>query len=67
MTFETRKTQAQLRQKVKDNWACWRLIYCDIANFTYDEVFHHMTPQEISEANVALDIVEAEIKRKMKK
>lgn len=38
-----------------------------MANFTYDEVFHHMTPQEIAEANIALDIVSQEIKKQMKK
>lgn len=38
-----------------------------MANFTYDEVFNQMLPQEIEEANIALDIIEAEIKRRQKK
>jgi hypothetical protein len=38
-----------------------------MANFTYDEVFNHMTPQEIAKANIALDIVSAEIKKQSKK
>jgi hypothetical protein len=54
--FETRRTKAQQTRRVKDNWACWRLIFSDIGNFTYEQVFYRMTPQQINEANVALDI-----------
>ena len=34
-----------------------------MANFTYDYVFFHMTPQEIDEANIALDEVQKQLKR----
>lgn len=61
------KSDSELKRKVKDQWGAWRLIYCDMANFTYDEVFHRMTPQEIKEANIALDIVQAEIQKRTKK
>ena len=36
----------------------------EFGNFTYDYVFHHMTPQEINEANVALDIAVKQINNK---
>jgi hypothetical protein len=45
----------------------WRLVYCDYANFTYDEVFNRMTPQEIKSANIALDLIQEEIKKETKK
>lgn len=38
-----------------------------MANFTHDYVFNHMTPQEIEEANIALDIVNDQIKKQSKK
>jgi hypothetical protein len=56
-----------IKDKVRNQWGCWRLIYCDMANFTYDEVFYRMNPQEIEEANVALDIVQEQIKKQSKK
>lgn len=66
MTFTIRRTKAQLKQRVKKNWGAWRLIFCDMANFTYNEVFYHMTPQQIEEANIALDIVNEQIKKQTK-
>ena len=65
--YYQKQRRGSSRKKVKDLWGCWRLVYCDMANFTYDEVFHRMNPQEIEEANIALDIVQAEIKRQSKK
>ena len=65
-SFEKSKSQSKLKQKVLSQWSLWRLVYCDMANFTHEEVFHKMTPQEIEEANIALDIVFAEIKKKKK-
>jgi len=36
--------------------------------FTYQDVFCHMTPQDVQEANIALDIqIEAEKKQAKKK
>ena len=64
---EKKRSRARLKREVLDDWACWRLIYCDMANFTYDEVFNRMTPLEIEKANIALDIVQAEIKKQTKK
>lgn len=43
------------------------MVFCDMANFTHDYVFNHMTPQEIQEANIALDIVQKQIKSQTKK
>ena len=34
----------------------WRLVLSDISNFTFNEVFHQMTQDEIEEANMALDL-----------
>ncbi len=34
----------------------WRLVYSD-GGFDYNTVFHQMTPDEINEANLALDRV----------
>lgn len=67
MSFGTRRTKVQLKQRVKDHWGAWRLILSEYGNFTHDYVFHHMTPQEIDEANIALDIHYAEIKKKIRK
>ena len=64
--FEKPQSQSKLKQKVRSQWSLWRLVFCDMANFTHEEVFHKMTPQEIEEANIALDIVFAEIKKKNK-
>lgn len=60
-------TKSRLTREVRDNWNAWRLIYCEYANFTYDEVFHRMTPQEIAEANIALDLVQEQLKKATKK
>ena len=37
-----------------------------MANFDYNTVFFQMTPQEIEEANIALDIVEEQLKNATK-
>lgn len=65
-TFETRKTKASLNKKVRENWACWRLILSD-SKFDYNTVFYQMTPQQIAEANIALDIYEEEMRKALKK
>lgn len=52
--FKKKLSKQQLRQRVKSNWAAWRLIYSD-GGFDYTTVFYKMTPQEIEEANLALD------------
>lgn len=59
--------KSELKRRVERDWACWRLIYCDMANFDYNTVFNQMTPQEIEEANIALDIIEAQIKKQSRK
>lgn len=57
-------TDRELKVKVKDDWAAWRLVLSDIGNFTHDYVFHHMTPQEIREANIAIDKVYKDMKKR---
>lgn len=66
-TYEKKKGKVFLKKKVEKDWGAWRLVFTDLANFTYDEVFRRMTPQEIEEANIALDIVHAEIKKASKR
>lgn len=43
----------------------WRLVLD--AKMDYNTVFHQMLPSEIDEANAALDIYIAEMKREAKK
>lgn len=38
-----------------------------MANFDYNTVFNQMTPQEIEKANIALDIVNEQIKKQSKR
>ena len=45
----------------------WRLVLSDICHFTYNEVFHPMTQDEIDEANMALDLQIEAINKSMKK
>ncbi len=65
--FDNKKNSAQIKQQARENMACWRLIFSDISNLDYNTVFHQMTPEEIEEANTALDIIISEIKKKNKK
>ena len=39
----------------------------DVGGFTYEQVFYRMTPQQINEANIALDIVEEARKKAAKR
>lgn len=57
-------TDRELKAKVRCDWAAWRLVLSDIGNFTHDYVFHCMTPQEIREANIALDKVYKDMKKR---
>ena len=50
----TKRSKSQLEQRVLNNWGAWRLVLSD-RGFTFTEVFHNMTPQEIDEANIALN------------
>ena len=61
-----RSSHSKIERKVRDNWALWRLILSDIGHFTHDYVFHEMTPQQIQEANVAMDIAIAAMKKNKK-
>lgn len=38
-----------------------------MGNFDYNTVFNQMTPQEIAEANIALDIVQEQIKKETRR
>lgn len=59
---EKEKTKFELRESMLRKWDGYRLIFSDIANFDYETVFYRMTPQEIAEANLALDEVMEQIR-----
>lgn len=62
--YETKQSKAKLKQKAKDNWALWRLVLSN-RGFDYPTVFgkSFMSPQDVIEANYALDMaLEAEKK-----
>lgn len=48
----------------------WRLVLDHCGNFNaanYDYVFNYMTPQEIQEANIAVDMAQDAIKKSLKR
>jgi hypothetical protein len=67
VTTKHSKDKNYYKQKAKQNWDRWRLLFCDYASFTYTEVFCQMTDEEVMEANCALDIVDQQVKAQMKK
>ena len=44
-----------------ESWAAWRLVLGGLAD--YGTVFHQMTPEEITLANLALDRAQRESKK----
>ena len=50
-------SKTKLKRRVKDNWALWRLVVSD-RGFDWQTVFgkSHMTPQDVEEANIALEM-----------
>lgn len=65
--FEKPLSKSRIKAQVNDEWACWRLLFCDMASFDYNTVFNQMTPIEIEKANFALDKVYREIKAQSKR
>lgn len=64
-----RQSKAKLERKVKENWAYWRLVLSE-RGFDFQTVFGKpfMTPQDVREANIALDMqIEADKKAAKKK
>ena len=59
-------SDTRLKKQVNDEMQCWRLIFSDISTFDYNTVFYQMTPIEIRKANLALDRVYKEMKKKTK-
>lgn len=67
MTFEVRKTKAELKEQVRNNFAAWRLVLSE-CGFDYNTVFNQMSPEEIEMANIALDMkIESERKAMKRK
>jgi hypothetical protein len=62
VSFERKLTRAELRQRALSNWGLWRLVLSE-RGFDFATVFGrpYMTPLDVDEANVALDMqIEAE-------
>ena len=62
------RSKSKLKQRARENWSLWRLVLSN-RGFDYQTVFGkpYMTPQDVMEANFALDMqLEAE-KRAAKK
>jgi len=57
VTFETKLSRAQLQERVRSNWGCWRLVLSE-RGFDFQTVFGrpYMTPTDVMEANIALDM-----------
>ncbi len=49
------------------NKARWYLFYSDLASFTYTELFHQMTDEEVAEAVAALQRISKELNAQAKK
>lgn len=65
MNFEKRKTTKQLKEQARSNWNAWRVVFESRGSIDYQTVFGkpYMTPQDIMEANYALDMyIEAQQK-----
>ena len=65
---DVKLSKSQLKKRANDNWSCWRLVLSD-RGFDFQTVFGkpYMTPQDIREANYALDMQIAAERRQMKK
>lgn len=60
-------SKAELSIEVDNEWAAYRLVFCEFANYTEDYVFNVMTPKQIKKANIALDKISEEIKKQTNK
>ncbi len=63
------RSKTRLKQKARDNWSLWRLVLSN-RGFDYQTVFgkSYMSPQDVIEANFALDMaLEAEKKAAKRK
>lgn len=57
--FGKTHSKSKAKQRARDNWALWRLILESEGAISYQTVFgrEYMTPQDIVEANCALDML----------
>lgn len=63
-----KQSRAKIERKVRENWAYWRLVLSE--RFDFQTVFGKpfMTPQDVREANIALNMqIEADKKAVKKK
>lgn len=64
-----KQSRAKIERKVRENWAYWRLVLSE-RGFDFQTVFGKpfMTPQDVRDANIALNMqIEAEKKAAKKK
>ena len=59
--FETPLTRNKAKQRAFERWDLWRLVLD--AGLDFNTVFHQMSPNEISEANAALDLYIGAVKK----
>lgn len=57
--FGKKLSKSKLKRKARDNWSLWRLIFDSEGALDYTAVFGKpfMSPQDVIEANFALDMV----------
>lgn len=55
----------ELREIVRSDWDLWRLVMS--GKFSFDTVFHSMTPLQIAMANTALDLLQEAEEKAVKK
>ena len=60
--FGPKLSRTKARKRAKRNWDYWRLVLSDIG-IDYNTAFHQMTPNEVAEANAALDLQEEAMKK----
>ncbi len=63
------RSKSGLKQRARDNWSLWRLIFQSDGAIDFPTVFgrEYMTPQDVAEANFALDMYIEAQKRAAKK
>ena len=62
-------SKAKLKRRARDNWALWRLVFGSEGAISFQTAFgrNYMTPNDIVEANFALDMVNEQRRKAMRK
>ena len=62
VNFALPLSKTRAKQKARKNWDYWRLVLSDIG-IDYNTAFHQMTPDEVAEANAALDLYDEALRK----